>query len=138
MSGTHQEDTIFVVVNIDTALEAIPTTVEACLLAVPDGVNYQVELLSVNYTAVVLPVDGTDPVTFDLEWVDDSNGDAVANLVAAFDLEGGTARVNNQVWRGSQILDPGDTVNAEFAVTTPDTSSQGAALVVEYRVLRRS
>lgn len=135
-----QTDVQLIVVPIDAALETTPTVTEATLLAVPDGVNFQLELLSVNFTAVTLPVDGVDAVTFDLEWVDDSAADVVANLVAAYNMlaANATARVNNQVWRGSQILDAGDTVNAEFAVTTPTTASEGAALIVEYRILRRS
>lgn len=127
------------VVPCDAALEQTPTATELTLLAVPDGVNFRLELLSVNFTAVVLPVDGTNDVHCDLEWIDDSDGDAVANLLAAFDLEDDTtARINTEVWRGSQVLDPGDAVNVEFDVTTPDTASEGAAFIVEYRVLRRS
>ena len=134
-----QTDVRLHVVPIDAALETTPTAVEVCLLSVPDGANFQIELLSVNYTAVVLPVDAGVAVEFDLEWVDDSAADAVANLTADYNLQTGpTARVNNEVWRGSQILDPGDTVNAEFDVATPTTASEGAALIVEYRILRHS
>lgn len=134
-----QTDVNIIVVPIDAALEQTPTVVEACLLSVPDNANYQLELLSVNYTAVVLPVDAGVNVELDLEWVDDSASDAVANLVADYNLQTGrTARVNNEVWRGSQILEAGDTVNAEFDVATPTTASEGAALIVEYRILRRS
>ena len=134
-----QTDVQLLVVPIDAALETTPTAVEACLLSVPDGANFQIELLSVNYTAVVLPVDAGVAVEFDLEWVDDSAADAVANLTADYNLQTGpTARVNNEVWRGSQILDPGDTVNAEFDVATPTTASEGAAFIVEYRILRHS
>ena len=81
-------------------------------------------------------------MTFDLEWIDDSASDAVANLEAAYNMlaAGSTVLVYNEVWRGSQILDPGDVVNAEFTgnVSTPATPSEGAALIVEYRVLQRS
>ena len=134
-----QTDVRLHVVPIDAALETTPTAVEACLLSVPDGANFQIEVLSVNYTTVVLPVDAGVAVEFDLEWVDDSAADAVANLTADYNLQTGpTARVNNEVWRGSQILDPGDTLNAEFDVATPTTASEGAALIVEYRILRHS
>lgn len=134
-----QTDVQLVVVPIDAALETTPTITEACLLSVPDNANFQIELLSVNYTTVTLPVDAGVNVEFDLEWVDDSAADAVANLTADYNLQTGpTARVNNEVWRGSQILDPGDTVNAEFDVATPTTASEGAALIVEFRILRRS
>lgn len=135
-----QTDVNIIVVPIDAALETTPTATEACLLAVPDGVNFQIELLSVGYRANTLPVDAGDAVTFDLEWVDDSAADVVANLVAAYDMlaANATVLVYNEVFRGSQILDAGDVVNAEFTVATPTTASEGAALIVEYRILRRS
>ncbi len=124
---------------------------EATLLACPDGANWQLELLSVNYRAHVAPVDASNNVNVDIEFVDDSNSDTVTDLrgsgatgkdieyATTFALDDdGTVLINTQVWRGSQILDPGDVINAEFDVATPDTAAQGAALVVEYRVLRHS
>lgn len=106
---------------------------ELTLFAVPDGVNMSVELLSVgvcNHTG------GTNLV-MDLEWVDDSDSDTVANLAAAFDLDDLTDRVYNQIWRGSQQLDAGDSVNAEITVT--DSSSLvGLSFIVEYRIIERS
>lgn len=122
----------------DPILAAAPVGTEVGLFIVPDNANFQVALLSVTVACNVLVVDGTDPVTVDIEWVDDSAADAVANLAAAFDLEAITVLVGNEVWRGSQILDPGDRVNAEFTRTTPDTAGQGYHFVVEYRILRRS
>jgi hypothetical protein len=100
----------------------------------------QMEVLSVGYRANTLPVDAGDPVTVDIEWIDDSASDVVANLAAAYDMlaAGSTVLVYNEVWRGNQILDAGDVVNAEFTVATPTTASEGAALIVEYRVLRHS
>ena len=136
-----QTDVHFLAVSIDRVLVQSPDAAanEATLLICPDGANFQLELLGVSYSAVVLPVDGSNDVNFDLEFVDDSDSDAVTVLVAAYTLDDNrTARVANEVFRGSQILDPGDTINAEFAVTTPDTAAQGAVLQVEYRVLRRS
>ena len=135
-----QTDVHVITVPIDAALETTPTIGEVTLLACPDGANMQLELLSVGFRANTLPVDGSAAVTFDLEWVDDSNSDTVANLLAAYNMlaAGSTVLVYNKVWRGSQILDPGDAVNAEFSVATPDTASEGAALIVEYRVLRHS
>lgn len=135
-----QTDVQILVVPIDAALEQTPTATEATLLAVPVGVNMQLELLSVGFRANTLPIDAAAAVTFDLEWIDDSNSDAVTNLAAAYSMlaANATALVYNQVWRGSQILDAGDAVNAEFTVATPTTASEGAALIVEYRVLRHS
>lgn len=135
-----QTDVQILVVPIDAALETTPTVTEATLLAIPDGVNLQVELLSVGFRANTLPVDGDDPVTVDIEWIDDSAADVVANLAAAYNMlaAGSTVLVYNTIWRGSQILEAGDAVNAEFTVTTPTTASEGAALIVEYRILRHS
>lgn len=123
------------VVPCDAALETTPTATEVLLAACPDGAGYQLELRRIGFSAVTVPVDGTNVVTVDIEWVDDSAADAVANLKAAYDLEAATARVYNTVWEGSQILDPGDTVNAEFTVTTPDTASEGAGFIVDARIL---
>lgn len=126
------------VIPVDAALEATPTIVEACLLACPVGANMQMEILSVGYRANTNVVDaGT--TTVDIEFIDDSNSDTVTNLQAAFDLTGATVLVYNEVWRGSQILDAGDVVNAEFTTDGAlSTASEGAALIVEYRVLRHS
>jgi hypothetical protein len=141
MPGFEPQTDIHIgVVPIDAAMETTPTITEAALLAVPDGANFQLELLSVGFRANTLPVDAGDPVTFDLEWIDDSAADVVANLLAAYNMlaAGSTVLVYNTVWRGSQVLDPGDVVNAEFTVSTPTTASEGAALIVEYKVLRHS
>ncbi len=136
-----QTDVHVIVVPIDFCLEQTPLMNEATLLSVPDGANFQLELLSVGFRANTLPIDAGDPVTFDLEWIDDSES-AVANLITAYNMlaANASALVYNSVWRGSQVLDAGDAVNAEFQglVSTPTTASEGAALIVEYRVLRRS
>lgn len=128
----------FVTIPLGDHLNATVTAVEATLLSVPDGANFQVELLAVSYRTHVVPADAS-AVTFDLEWVDDSESDAVANILAGFVLTGVTALVNNEVWRGSQILDPGDAVNAEVttdaALTTP---AEGPALIVEFRIKKHS
>ena len=139
MAGEPQSDVHILIVPCDAALETAPTITQLCLLAVPDGANFQLEILSVSFTAVTLPVDGTNDVHVDIEWVDDSAADVVANLESAFDMEDDTtALVVTEVWRGSQVLDPGDVVNAEFDVTTPDTASEGASFIVEYRIRKRS
>ncbi len=135
-----QTDVHILIIPIDAALETSPTATETCLLACPSGNNMQMEILSVGFRANTLPVDAGDPVTLDVEFIDDSNSDVVANLVAAYDMlaANATVLVYNEVWRGSQILDAGDVVNAEFSVATPGTASEGAALIIEYRVLRHS
>ena len=151
---TPQTDVRIDVINIDqVAGEATPNAAanEVTLLVCPDNVNLQLELLSVTYRANVLPVDAGANLNVDIEFVDDSASDAITDLrgsgASGKDAEyattyamddDSTVLVGNEVWRGSQILDPGDSINAEFDVTTPTTNSQGACLVVEYRVLRRS
>lgn len=133
-----QTDVHILIVPIDAALETTPTIIEACLLACPVGANMQMEILSVGYRANTNVVDaGT--TTLDIEFIDDSDSDVVANLSAGFDLTGATVLVYNEVWRGSQILDAGDVVNAEFTTDGAlSTASEGAALIVEYRILRHS
>ena len=128
------------VVPCDAAFAESPLVSELCLLSVPDEANYKVQLEYVGFTAVVLPVDASANVAADLEWVDDSDSDAVANLVAAYDFKAAnnTVRVNNTIFRGVQELDPGDTLNLEFDVATPSTASDGAGIVVAGRILQKS
>ena len=110
---------------------------EQTLLAVPLGVNAQYDLVSISWRAHVLPVDGSNDVHVDIEYI--APGVAAVNLVVAYDLEDDTTvLVVNEVFRGSQIMDVGDVINVEYDVTTPDTASSGAAWIVEYRVLRHS
>jgi hypothetical protein len=138
MSFEPQSDVHIIVIPVDAHMNSTVTEVEATLLAIPTGANFQIELLSVNFRCNTLPADGS-AVTVDIEWVDDSNSDTVADLLATYDLTAATVLVNNQVWRGSQILDPGDAVNAEFTTDAAlSTPSEGAALVVEYKVLTHS
>jgi hypothetical protein len=139
MAGEPQTDVQILVIPFEAGLETTPTIAEVGLLACPDNAGYRLELLGVGVSFHTLPVDAGDPATVDIEWVDDSNSDTAADLIAGFDfLSGLTARVNNQIWRGSQILDPGDTVNAELTVDTPTTAGAGAAFIVEFRILARN
>ncbi len=128
-----------IVIPTDAALEQTVTANELCLLGCPLGVSYEIEMLSVNFRANTLPVDASNNVNIDIESIDDSDSDAVANIVATVALDDSrTALVNNELWRGSHTLDPGDVVNAEFDVSTPDTASEGAAFIIEYRINKRS
>lgn len=127
------------VIPCDAALEQTPTATELCLLGCPDEAGFQLELLYIGFRANTLPVDGSNDVHVDIEHIDDSDGDSVSNLVAAYDLEDDTTvLIMNTVFSGSQILDPGDVINAEFDVTTPDTASEGAAFVVAFQVTEHS
>jgi hypothetical protein len=130
--------TFFYLVPAEAAFETTPTVAEVPLAACPDDLGMQIALEYVGVIFHVVPVDGTDPVTGDLEWVDDSDSDTVANLKATFDFEGLTARVTNTVWQGWQVLDPGDTVNMEMTATTPDTAGAGAGFVVLGKILKKS
>lgn len=134
-----QTDVQVAIIPIDAHMNVSVTEVEVCLLAVPTGSNFQIEMLSIGYRTNVLPIDGT-AITLEVEVIDHSDGDSVdETFVAAYTLTGVTVLVNNVIWAGSKILDPGDVVNAEFATDGGiSTASEGAALVVEYRVLRHS
>lgn len=129
------------VIPAEGAVESTPTIAELGLLACPDNVGMKLELLSVGCICTTLPIDAGG-VTVDIEWCDDSDvSDTVADLATGHDLTvGGTVLlVYNEIWRGSQILDPGDSVNAEFttdgAISTP---GEGLSFIVEYRILKRS
>lgn len=129
-----------ITVPAEGAVETTPTIIELGLLACPDNAGMKLELLSVGCICTTLPIDAGG-VTVDIEWCDDSGGDAVADLKAGYDLTtGGTVvLVYNEIWRGSQILDPGDSVNAEFTTdSTLSTAGEGLSFIVEYRVLKRS
>lgn len=114
---------------------------EATIFGIPRGANLQVELLSVTYVAETLPVDGAN-LQFDLEVTDDSNSQAVTALASAFTMDDNrTAQIGNQVWRGSRIMEAGDTLNLQYDTDqggTITTAGQGVSVVVEYRVLRHS
>ena len=127
------------VINCEPALEATPLVTDICLLACPDNVNMRIEVLSVGFRANVLPVDGS-AVDVDIEFIDDSDSDSVTDLRENYSLfaANNTVLVYNAVWRGSQILDPGDVINAEFTTDSSITAATGAALIIEYRVLMRS
>jgi len=143
-SGDPQTTDIHVLtVPCDSALETTPLIVELCLLACPTGANMQMEILSVGFRANTLAADtnGDGTILVDIEYIDDSASDAVTNLATNVDLETATQTVliYNELWRGSQILDPGDVINVEFTTDgTLTTASEGAAFIVEYRVRRHS
>lgn len=139
--GEPQTDVCIAVVDFDEVVAQAPNAAanEKCLLAVPDGANFQLEVLAVSYRANQLPVDASNNINVDIEWFDDSASDASTDLRATYTLDDDrTALIMNFLWRGSQILDPGDVLNAEFDVTTPDTAGQGCAFIIEYRVQRHS
>ena len=134
-----QTDVQVITVPCDAAGEQTPTISELCLLACPDNVSMQLELIAIGYRANTLMIDTTD-CHVDIEHIDDSASDAATDLVTDFDMEveNVTALVYNPVYLGSQILDAGDVINAEFTVTSPTTASEGVAFIVIFRVLRRS
>lgn len=136
-----QTDIGLIVIPWDSGLETSPTIEELALLACPDGANMQIELLSIGFRANTLPIDssGTATILVEIEFIDDSDNSNITTLIAAYDVEAATVLVYNTVWRGSQILDAGDVINAEISSDgAHDTASEGAAFVVEYRVLRHS
>ncbi len=133
-----QTDIQTIVIPVDAAMEQTPTITDVCLLACPDGVNMKLELLSVSFRANTLPADGGD-VDIDLEFIDDSDSSSVTDLVTDYDAKTAIVLIVNEVFRGSQVLDPGDVINAEFTTDGGlTTASEGAALIVEFRVLRHS
>lgn len=139
MAGKGHGKTFLVNVPIpDPVLAQSPSGTDVGLLVIPDGVNMSVEVVSLTVAGNVLVADTSDAATLDIEFHDDS-GDSDANLVAAEDLlTGYTVLEGKTIWRGSQVMDPGDRLNAEFTRTTPDTAGQGYHIVLECRIIERS
>lgn len=114
------------------------------LFGCPKNAGFQIEVLSVSVTAVTAPVSSNGDVTLDIEWFDDSDSDDQDEIedgdAVAYDMEAMTVNVVNEVWRGSQILDPGDTINAEITDSGSGATSAAVGLIflVEYRILERS
>lgn len=133
----EQTNIIYVPVPAEAMFETSPTIAELTLMACVDNEGVKLALRSVGVVFHTVPVDGSNNVKGDLEFVDDSDGDSVTNLKAAFDFTTCTARVYNEIWRGRQIMDPGDTINMEADITTPDTAGAGACFIVGYEVLER-
>lgn len=116
------------------------TTTDRHIFGCPDGVGYEIEVLGVSFSVVTVPADADGTVLCDIEFVDDSAADAKSDLIAGVDLESLTANVMNDGWRGSQVLDPGDTINLEFTSNSAaiDTAAVGLVAYVEHRVRKRS
>lgn len=57
------------------------------------------------------------------------------NLASTFNLGDISIREVSEIWRGSQVMNPGDTLNAEIAAHTDTTAGQGYSFIVEYKVL---
>ncbi len=133
-----QSDVQVIIIPVDGHLETSPTEVEATLLVCPEGSDTQLELLSVGFRANTLPGDSSD-VTVNIEFIDDSAGDGVTTIGAGtHNLKSGDALVNNELYRGNQILDPGDAINAEITTDGLDIPAQGACFVVEFRMKRHA
>lgn len=130
--------TFLYMVPMDGAFASTPTSAEVGICACPDDLGIQLALEYVGFRANTLPADSS-AVTGDLEWIDDSNSDTPSDLVTGFSFKGATALVNNTVFVGWQVLDPGDVINFEITtdggITTP---SVGAAAVVMGKILTKS
>lgn len=128
------------VVPFDSAMETTPTTNMVPLLACPQGLGMQMELNYVGFRAQTLPIDATDPITGTVNFVDYSNSATVTALVTAYNFKvaNAVAVTMNTIFQGKQVLDPGDVVNLAMTVTTPDTASEGAGILVVGRILSMS
>lgn len=131
-----------VVVNLDPATKTTPANKQFAVLGCGQYGNEQLELVSLDVVARVIPIDASDAITFDVNFVDDSNSDTETALVDDFSFKSTNAtlvaKVVRNIWTGSQILDPGDAINCVFTSTSPDTAGEGTALIASYRVLRHS
>ncbi len=111
---------------------------EVTLFCVPNYNNMNVEIISIgvcNHT-------GATTLLTDLEWVDDSESDVVADLdtppaSTAIDIDDLTDRIYNSIWRGNLALGPGDSLNAEITVSN-SANLVGFSFIIEYRITERS
>ena len=123
---------------------ATGTDYDYLLFGCPDNAGFQIEVLSVSCMAVTVPISSDGDVTLDIEWIDDSDSQSVDEIedgdAVAYDMEAMTANVVNEVWRGSQVLDPGDGINAEITDSGSGATSAAVGLIflVEYKILERS
>lgn len=133
--GVSQLDRLkTIIIPCEAAFETSPTWSEVPLLGVPRGAGAKYILKYIGVMFHTAPADSSNNVKADIEVVDASNSHNVSNLVTAFDFTAATARDVTTIWRGSYLLDEGDTVNAEMDTTTPDTAGAGAAFIVEYEI----
>ncbi len=131
MGAKHGSPVLLTVVPWGGNVGGTDLDAEVTIFAVPLYAGYSVVLLSVTYCNHTVAT----TLTCDLEYVDDSDGDAVNDLITGVNLVG-TARVGQTIWRGEQTLDAGDSVNIEASVTTT-ASLAGASWIVEYRIVDR-
>src|SRR5690554_4006347 len=123
-------------VDIEHILLATPTgTKEKTLVACPKGANYSMEVTYIGYACHTVVADNSDPAILDIEFYDASKDDR-SDLRAGFNLKQGVAGEVVDVWSGRKVLDPGDTINGEFTVSTPDTAGAGASIIVAGRILQ--
>ena len=57
------------------------------------------------------------------------------NLSTSLNLGDISIREVTEIWRGSQIMKAGDTLNAEIAAHTASTDGEGYSFILEYKVL---
>lgn len=115
----------------------IPTNAEFLIFAAPQKPGCRVEVYSVDLVWATIPIDATDAITFDLSF-HDASADTDTVLQDDFSAKSTNtslvARESATVWTGVQSMDPGDTLSAIFATTSPDTAGKGGALTVAYRI----
>ena len=141
MAAEPQSDVQIVCVNL-TFTNNVTNTIP--LLAVPDGVNCQLELLSIHtLIGDTFPVGATLSLRYGK--TDDSDDQAETLLGAGTinpetggDL-GSADFVSTKFTRGSIILDPGDMVYAVCIASSGAVTFQNdISAVIEFRVLRHS
>jgi hypothetical protein len=60
------------------------------------------------------------------------------DLVATVNLANALIQDYNAIWSGRQILEAGDSVNAEFTIDNITTGGEGYSMMIEYRVIHHS
>lgn len=132
MSGEFQADAVKVV-PIVVADADVATDQDIPILGSIPGANEVLRLRAVGVTAAVLPTAANAAVTFR-----DASADTETTLQAATDIvTGATASEVASLWRGDQVLDPGDTARVTLTGVTAG-SVEGLCFLAEYVVEKHS
>ena len=120
----------------------VPDDGSQVVFGCPSAPGIRIEVLSVSWSAVTLPTDGTNPITVNIVFHDASADSDTTLLTGAAGAAGdllsaaGISVANEfvTIWNGLQTMDPGDTIRFDLTVTTPDVAGEGGAFLVAYRI----
>ena len=139
--GDPEDSTAFcVVVPIDNGCFATtPTTgyKNGTIYTAPKTDGRQVKIRSVVCCAYTSPIDATDDVTVVLKTVT-ATGSAKATLNTGVSIKSANVadKTSVEIYNGAALLLPGESLEYEVTVTTPDTAGFGVSLSAELDLLK--